>query len=157
MLVILLFSIKWGIFRYILNFPIMMNRVVHFEIHCDDPERACEFYRQVFGWKIDKWPGDVGFDYWIVMTAPQDSKEMGINGGLIKRQSQMTEAESRGSNAFVCTVHVANFDETASKIEANGGKVALPKMALKGMAWQGYFLDTEGNTFGIHQADPMAQ
>ena len=31
---------------------------------------------------------------------------------------------------------------------------ALPKMALEGMAWQGYFLDTEGNTFGLHQPDP---
>jgi len=24
------------------------------------------------------------------------------------------------------------------------------------MAWQGYYLDTEGNTFGIHQPDPAA-
>ncbi len=29
-----------------------MPRVVHFEIPADDPERAIEFYRQVFGWKI---------------------------------------------------------------------------------------------------------
>jgi hypothetical protein len=34
--------------------------------------------------------------------------------------------------------------------------VALPKSALPGMAWQGYYLDTEGNTFGIHQPDPNA-
>jgi hypothetical protein len=25
------------------------------------------------------------------------------------------------------------------------------------MAWQGYYLDTEGNTFGIHQPDPDAR
>ena len=24
------------------------------------------------------------------------------------------------------------------------------------VAWQGYYLDTEGNTFGIHQPDPDA-
>jgi uncharacterized protein len=29
-------------------------------------------------------------------------------------------------------------------------------MALPGMAWQGYYLDTEGNTFGIHLPDPDA-
>ena len=40
---------------------------------------------------------------------------------------------------------------------ANGGEVALPKMALPGMAWQGYYLDTEGNTIGIHQPDPEAR
>ena len=38
-----------------------------------------------------------------------------------------------------------------------GGQVALPKQALTGMAWQGYYLDTEGNTFGIHQPDPEAK
>jgi hypothetical protein len=34
--------------------------------------------------------------------------------------------------------------------------VALPKHALPGMAWQGYFHDTENNVFGIHQPDPDA-
>ena len=29
--------------------------------------------------------------------------------------------------------------------------------AMTGMAWQGYYLDTEGNTFGIHQPDPGAR
>jgi predicted enzyme related to lactoylglutathione lyase len=32
----------------------------------------------------------------------------------------------------------------------------MPKFALPGMAWQGYFVDTEGNTFGIHQPDENA-
>ena len=32
-------------------------------------------------------------------------------------------------------------------------ETALPKFALPGMAWQGYYLDTEGNTIGIHQPD----
>jgi hypothetical protein len=32
-----------------------------------------------------------------------------------------------------------------------------PKEALTGMAWQGYYLDTEGNTFGLHQPDPQAK
>ena len=36
----------------------------------------------------------------------------------------------------------------ATKILENGGKVAMPKYALPGMAWQGYFIDTEGNIFG---------
>jgi uncharacterized protein len=26
----------------------------------------------------------------------------------------------------------------------------------RGTAWQGYFIDTEGNTFGVHQPDPSA-
>ena len=65
--------------------------------------------------------------------------------------------ENLGTNAFVCTVEVDNFDEVAKKIEQAGGKVAMPKFAIGGMAWQGYFLDTEGNTFGLHQVDVNAK
>lgn len=57
----------------------------------------------------------------------------------------------------MCTALVQNFDATAKKIAAAGGKVAMPKFVLPGMAWQGYFIDTEGNAFGVHQADQNAR
>ena len=130
-----------------------MNRVVHFEIQAEDPERAMKFYADVFGWTFQQW-GDQ--KYWMTMTADKDSKEPGINGGLLPRPAKTTPQEC-GTNAFVCTVQVENFDESAKKIEAAGGKVAMPKFAIPGMAWQGYFLDTEGNTFGVHQTDENAK
>ena len=97
-----------------------------------------------------------GEPYVMVMTAPKDSKELGINGGLLKRPCP-APALGQGTNAFVCTIQVDNFDEIAKKIVASGGKVAMPKFAIMNMAWQGYFIDTEGNTFGVHQADPKAK
>ncbi|MEX0649819.1 MAG: VOC family protein [Candidatus Andersenbacteria bacterium] len=132
-----------------------MNRVIHFEIQADDPERAATFYREVFGWNIEKW-ADSEQEYWVVRTADQNSTEPGINGGLLKRPAK-TPPQECGTNAYVCTVGVESFDEIAGKIEVAGGLVAMPKFALTGMAWQGYFLDTEGNTFGIHQSDENAK
>lgn len=132
----------------------MSNRIVHFEIHADDMERAKTFYGDVFGWTFEKWGGEP--EYWMVMTAPKDSKEHGINGGLMARPGKSPEKGS-GGNAFVCTVQVENFDEIAGKIKDAGGEVAMPKFALPGMAWQGYFIDTEGNMFGIHQPDKDAK
>jgi uncharacterized protein len=32
-----------------------MKRPVHFEIHAENPERAANFYTELFGWKIIKW------------------------------------------------------------------------------------------------------
>ena len=132
-----------------------MDRVVHFEIQTEKPERAAKFYRDVFGWTIEKWPG-LDWDYWVIMTAEKDSKEPGINGGLLLRPAK-TPPQECGTNAYVCTIQVKNFDETAKNIEAAGGKVAMPKFAIPKMAWQGYFLDTEGNTFGVHQPDENAK
>lgn len=31
-----------------------MSKVIHFEIPADNPERTIKFYKEVFGWKIDK-------------------------------------------------------------------------------------------------------
>lgn len=133
----------------------MKNRPVHFEIHADDPERAAKFYTDVFGWEITKWDSPQ-MEYWMVMTAPKESKEQGINGGLLRRPMPRSEGMC-GSNAFVCTMVVESYDESEKKIIAAGGKVAMPKFALAGMAWQGYYIDTEGNTFGIHQPDENAK
>ncbi len=133
----------------------MSNRVVHFEIQADDTARAVEFYRGVFGWEMQKWEGSPA-EYYMVMTAPKGSTEPGISGGLLKRPCP-APAPEQGTNAFVCTVQVDDYDGIEKKILSAGGKVAMPKFALPGMAWQGYYIDTEGNTFGIHQADPNAK
>lgn len=130
-----------------------MSRVVHFEIQADDVERAKAFYTAVFGWSFEDYGQFTGSTYWGITTGPE--AEPGINGGLLQRPVPAPGSE-QGTNAFVCTVGVEDYDDTERKILAAGGTVALPKMALTGMAWQGYYLDTEGNTFGIHQPDPDA-
>ena len=53
-------------------------------------------------------------------------------------------------------MEVANFDAAAEKIVSLGGIVALPKFPIPGKCWQGYFVDTEGNTFGLFQVDEKA-
>ena len=130
-----------------------MGRVVHFEIQADDLERAKAFYAAAFGWTYEDYSAFVDSPYFGIITG--DDAEMGINGGLQPRPAG-APAPGQGTNAFVCTIGVGDYDATHELIIAAGGVVALPKMALTGMAWQGYYLDTEGNTFGIHQPDESA-
>ena len=130
-----------------------MSRVVHFEIQADDVERAKAFYAAAFGWSFQDWGAVAGAVYWGILTGPED--QPGINGGLLQRPGPAPDS-GQGTNAFVCTMGVEDYDEVERRILEAGGQVALPKMALTGMAWQGYYLDTEGNTFGIHQPDPQA-
>jgi len=132
-----------------------MNRPVHFEIQVDDVQRAIDFYTKAFGWDFEEWKGE-DYVYWLIKTAEEGSDEIGINGGLHKRSAEAPKKES-GANAFVTTMQVDDFDSIAKAIVAAGGTVTTPKFALPGMAWQGYFMDTEGNTFGIHQPDEKAK
>ena len=42
-------------------------------------------------------------------------------------------------------------------LPARGGTIALPKMPIPGIGWLAYAKDTEGNLFGLMQADPAAR
>jgi predicted enzyme related to lactoylglutathione lyase len=130
-----------------------MARVVHFEIQADDLERAKRFYATVFDWSYQDYSEYTGSPYWGIVTGPDD--QPGINGGLLPRPVP-APGPGQGTNGYVCTIAVEDYDGTEQRILAAGGQVALPKVALPGMAWQGYYLDLEGNTFGIHQPDPLA-
>lgn len=131
-----------------------MARVVHFEIQADDPQRAMAFYSASLGWAFEDYSPATGVPYWGIVTGP--TEEPGINGGLLPRPAP-SPGIGHGTNAYVCTVQVDDYDAAHERILTAGGTVALPKMALTGMAWQGYYLDTEGNTFGVHQPDPEAR
>jgi len=127
-----------------------MPRVVHFEIHAGDPDRAVNFYTTLFGWTFQKWEGPL--DYWFVTTGPDS--QPGINGGLIRRQG---EIDGQAVIAYVCTVDVANVDESTQSATSNGAQVVVPKMPIPGVGWLVYCKDTEGNIFGMMQNDPNAQ
>src|SRR5437868_3380882 len=114
-----------------------MNTVGYFEIQTEDPKRAIGFYTEIFGWKFIKDDG-IPVDYWRIEMA-------GIYGGLLKRPAPVPPPQS-GTNAYVCSIQVEDFDAMQEKILKNGGQVALEKFAVPGKCWQGYFLDIEGNT-----------
>jgi hypothetical protein len=125
-----------------------MNGPSYFEIQADDTQRASRFYADIFGWKFAKAEG-LPIEYWRIETN-------GLRGGLLKRPAKTPPAEY-GTNAFVCSIEIEDFDQAAQKIAGLGGKVALPKFAVPGVCWQGYFLDTESNVFGIFQVDTQAR
>ncbi|WP_442599993.1 VOC family protein [Neobacillus sp. D3-1R] len=131
-----------------------MGRLIHFEIHVDDMERAKKFYGEVFGWTFEDWSEYAGMPYFGAVTG--DANEPGINGALMKRQSPPPQP-NQPLNGYACTMGVEDYNSTEAKILDLGGQVAMPKYALPGMAWQGYYLDTEGNIFGIHQPDENAK
>jgi predicted enzyme related to lactoylglutathione lyase len=122
-----------------------MNRVVHFEMHADNPEETLKFYEKVFGWKSQKWEGPE--PYWLITTG--DENEPGINGGMAKRKDP-------AGNVYN-TIQVSSVDETVTKIEENGGEIVVPRMAIPGVGYLAYFKDAEGNVSGIMHDDPSAK
>jgi predicted enzyme related to lactoylglutathione lyase len=48
-------------------------------------------------------------------------------------------------------------DTAIQTVQAKGGKLAIPKMAVPGIGYIAYCQDTEGNLFGMLQADANAK
>ena len=113
-----------------------MSRVVYFEIPADDPERAAKFYEDVFGWTVKKWNGP--YDYWLIDSGSED--EPGIPGAIMMRERSKTVRD---------TIPVDNYDDSAEKIEMEGGKMLTQKMEIPVGGFRGTFQDTEGNIFDI--------
>ena len=131
----------------------MDHTVVHFEIPADDPERAARFYRELFGWQIDRWEGaSGGMEYWMVRTVPTDAQghpsQPGVNGGLMRRMFP--------GQAPVNYVSVASVDDFVRKAERLGAKVLMTKTPVPAMGWFAQLKDTEGNVFAVWQPDTAA-
>ena len=93
-----------------------MNTIGYFEIQSCDPSRDIVFYKNVFGWKFIR-ENNVAIEYYRIETSS-------INGGLLKRPAKVPSDES-GTNAFVCSIEVDNFDTTQESILKNGGQSSI--------------------------------
>jgi predicted enzyme related to lactoylglutathione lyase len=128
---------------YNLNKKVMSNRVVHFEIPCDDPQTTMDFFKEVFGWQFQQFGTE---DYWSIVTG--DDKIAGINGGLMKKKDP--------NQPVANSIEIADIDAHIKQVEKGGGKIVVPKMAIPTVGWLAYFTDPDGNIHGLYQHDPTA-
>ena len=121
----------------------MPNHVKHFSINADNVARARKFYESTMGWKFTPWGPP---NFFLVATGPEG--ETTLSGGLQERREIVKGKPIFG---FECTLGVENIDKTTSTIEANGGKIVMPKFEIPTVGTLIYFEDTEGNIVGAMQ------
>jgi predicted enzyme related to lactoylglutathione lyase len=121
-----------------------MGRVVHFEIHASDLDRAERFYRDVFGWDVQKFDGPI--DYRLINTGP--NSEAGIDGALVERRGG---SDGEAVIAYVCTINVDDIEATEQKVSDAGGERVVDRQEIPDVGQLSYFKDSEGNIFGALQ------
>lgn len=138
----------------------MAHTIVHFEIPADNPERAAKFYRELFGWDIQRFQGsgegtedrDSDFEYWMVKTVPTDGSgrpsEQGVNGGLMRRMFP--------NQTPINYISVESVDDFLGKAQQLGAKVMMGKRPVPAMGWFAQLTDPEGNPFAIWETDSSA-
>jgi len=123
-----------------------MPTIVHFDISADDPQRAKNFYEELFDWKMQAIPGPI--EYYLIETTGLDG-QAGVGGGMAKRN----KADDKITNF----IGVNSVDEYIKKVEKLGGKIVESKWAVPGWGYLAVCLDTENNVFGLWEEDKNAK
>ena len=122
-----------------------MPRISYLDFSAEDPERAVNFYSKIFGWQINKWDGPM--EFWEIKTG--EPNELGIDGGLSKR-----DRIGQWTTPFI---NVSSVEQYIAKIEAWGGRIIQPKVAIPGIGYTMLFKDTESNTIGLFEENKNAK
>ena len=122
-----------------------MPRISYLDFSAEDPERAVNFYSKIFGWQINKWDGPM--EFWEIKTG--EPNELGIVGGLSKRD--------RIGQWMTPFINVSSVEQYIAKIEAGGGRIIQPKVAIPGIGYTILFKDTESNTIGLFEENKNAK
>ena len=112
----------------------MDHPIVHFEIPADEPEALAKFYTDLFGWRIERFPGAT--DYWMINTGGE-----GLWGGVMARQDPQ-----QGPTNYV---GVECIDTYLAKAEELGARVIVPKMAVGDFGFMAWIVDPQGNAIGM--------
>ncbi len=116
--------------------------VNHIEIAATDPKAAAEFYKTVFGWKIEVEE---------TMNYVQFMPEEGGIGGAFTEVS-----ENNPAGTVLAYVTTDDIEDSLSKVEANGGKTIMPKTEIPGFGNFAVFSDATGSTLGLFSGSPEA-
>lgn len=115
----------------------MAGKLVHFDIPAKDTARATEFYKDLFGWKIETMPGPV--EYHMIEGEP--------GGGIYPAQE-----DGETPHVYFDT---DDIDASLARVRELGGETT-EKLPVPSMGWFAHCRDTEGNPISLWQADESA-
>ncbi len=117
------------------------NPVGWFDIHVANLDRAKKFYETVFNVKLTDLPVQWGKQ----SIFPFDHESPNISGALVEKADFVPS----GNNTVVY-FETEDCTTEEQSIKKAGGKVVQPKISIGDFGFISIFIDTEGNTIGLH-------
>lgn len=108
------------------------------QLNTNDPERAEEFYTELFGWRIEAMPG-TDTPYWGIYCGER------VNGGMMN-----LDEGSPAPPHWLVYFAIDDIDAAAEKIESSGGSLLLPKTEVPGPGHIVVARDPQGAVFALY-------
>ncbi len=117
----------------------MAGKLVHFEVPAQDTSRALGFYKGMFGWEFESYPGPTEYH----MTRTSEDQGGAISG-----------SPDDGDGIFVY-FDVDDIRAGVERVRELGGEADEPS-PVPNMGWFARCKDPEGNRLGLWQNDSSA-
>jgi uncharacterized protein len=117
------------------------NPVGWFDINVSNLDRAKKFYEAVFNTEFYDLPTEWGKQ----SLFPFNQESPNISGALVEK----ADMKPNGNNTVVY-FETEDCLAEESKIEKAGGKILQPKTSIGEFGFISIFIDSEGNTIGLH-------
>jgi hypothetical protein len=112
----------------------MKKRIVHFEIGCDNIDKAAAFYRSIFDWDISSHGDSATINTGASGAIPGHLNKLSIN----EPQKYVT-----------VYIETDTLEADLELIEHHGGKTLVKPVLLPDGRYFAWFEDIAGNTLGL--------
>jgi len=114
----------------------MANPFVHIELETRDLEKAKKFYKSMFDWKLEDFPG---MNYTIINVGE------GTGGGMMQKPDPAIP------DMWLPYILVADVAAATKKAQSLGAKVCKEVTEVPDMGWFSVLSDPTGAAFGLWQ------
>ena len=114
------------------------HSIVHIEFSANDPKAAGDFYKHLFGWKIETIPD---MDYVTFEVTPE------LGGGFLDIDEQYFR-----TGDIIPYINTDDIESTLDRVVSLGGKILKPKTEIPGIGWYAFFADPTGNRVGLYSS-----
>ena len=121
--------------------PQLQGNPIWFSLSTPDPQAAKDFYTGLFGWEWADVPMSGGNTYHMAIKDDANIAGMSTNDDV-----------HRVANVWVNSVYVEDAEETAERIQANGGSVLTEPHNADGWGVTATVATPEGAVFGLWQS-----
>jgi predicted enzyme related to lactoylglutathione lyase len=120
------------------------NPVVFWELASHDAEASVGFFKEIFGWEIEKEQNT------ILYIADSRGEDQGVAGGIFTLQKAKLPF-------LTIYILVDDIEEKAKLVEKAGGLIIEPPQKIKSGSWICLFNDPSGVTFAMLQKAPAEE
>jgi predicted enzyme related to lactoylglutathione lyase len=123
------------------------NTLCWSELHTKDQDGSYDFYKSLFGWRVENFEPSPGMSYRVISTAEGDQRQTGF-GGIAPTM------DAAQPSAWTPYFAANDVDALIAKATAAGGSVLMPAADVDNVGRIAWLADLNGAMFALIKGEP---